>query len=1031
MDIIDDIIQSQDENEIRNNLFKTIVDMYSDKIHFIYELIQNAEDAKASTIIFKQFANRLEVLHNGTPFTRSNLKSLCNIAKSDKKAEYGMIGKFGLGFKSVFTICKKVELFSEPKNFIFDNLSEAPFERFAIRIENYIKPEKISYEWNFEDIYTTKFTFYYTWGENFYYKTENELKKPISEKLLTLGTNILLFLKNLKDINYHIYKDNSENILEHEGVYKLDKRQIDQMFYKIKPIGSNKNNHSYFVFSKNIENTGRTVDIAFPFSENDEKIKFIKADLSNIFVYFPTEIDSKLNFLIQAPFDVSNNRSSLERNSELNDKKLIPMLGELLREAICKFRDKNILSLELLSLLPYHKVDTDSLIKYENRIIRELSIANMLKTENIIPTVEENIYVSAKDAKIARKKELIEIFRSDFLNKLLDQPNAKWLAANFTENNQQLREMHSYFHKELDVDIIGSDDLPKLLKTNPDFLKNVDYEWLIEFYNFLSDPKNRIINLLLGKNGDLATIPFIKTDDGNINAPYVSRKKENYYELEPNIYIKPSNVTYDINGFLFINSYIEEKCPGLIKALDLEEPNKLDYFIKELECGKNAKPTEDENILQLKKAIKFLKYDYEKNINIFKEYLWFRVRKTDDSIDYCKLINSNIYQEFDLNNVSIKDCFLEINCNVNILDEQFYLNNGISSEEIKILLKLGIKDSIYNYISPSKWLIGRAECSDANDFRMKLDILYISEILEFIKNNSNAVSAKNKSAIIMNLLINIEKHLHGIWKHSSTNPEYYEDVSQIVKNLRRNKWLFSKNKLVCSEEISRYDLDAYIYGNVNENSKIYDILGFKKTEQDKKSELIQEILKNFTEEQLNIYIEKFIQKDEEEFDPTINDDEESFPIETIKDLTNLKSKINNRYLSAENVTYETVRRQIRTSRGSDKNHMRNRYHGFCQICQRKNPYWEVAEIFLEPKKELEQMNLSLCPNCASEYRMLRNNRDLMDTFKNEILKANPENEPIVKLHGDKEIILTNTHLAEIQEIIRIENGMKVAKIKLK
>src|SRR5215467_10908425 len=43
--------------------------LYSDRAQFLYELIQNAEDAGATWLDFALSADRLEVRHNGRPFT--------------------------------------------------------------------------------------------------------------------------------------------------------------------------------------------------------------------------------------------------------------------------------------------------------------------------------------------------------------------------------------------------------------------------------------------------------------------------------------------------------------------------------------------------------------------------------------------------------------------------------------------------------------------------------------------------------------------------------------------------------------------------------------------------------------------------------------------------------------------------------------------------------------------------------------------------------------------------------------------------
>ena len=102
MAIADQIIQRQDKDGMLRRALERIIQLYTDKSHFVYELLQNAEDAGATRVEFHQYENRLEVLHNGHPFTKDNLQGLCDIGKSDKINDLNKIGEFGVGFKSVF-----------------------------------------------------------------------------------------------------------------------------------------------------------------------------------------------------------------------------------------------------------------------------------------------------------------------------------------------------------------------------------------------------------------------------------------------------------------------------------------------------------------------------------------------------------------------------------------------------------------------------------------------------------------------------------------------------------------------------------------------------------------------------------------------------------------------------------------------------------------------------------------------------------------------------------------------------------------
>ena len=50
----------------KNNInIKSFTELYSDKFHFIYELLQNADDAQASEISFNLTREALEIRHDG------------------------------------------------------------------------------------------------------------------------------------------------------------------------------------------------------------------------------------------------------------------------------------------------------------------------------------------------------------------------------------------------------------------------------------------------------------------------------------------------------------------------------------------------------------------------------------------------------------------------------------------------------------------------------------------------------------------------------------------------------------------------------------------------------------------------------------------------------------------------------------------------------------------------------------------------------------------------------------------------------
>src|ERR1035438_4730168 len=111
----------RDENIARYGWDTAVLDLlgqlYSERTHFIFELIQNAEDAGASELAFELFSDRLELRHDGRPFTEADVRGVCGVGQSGKSADLTKIGKFGIGFKSVYAYTKTPQIYSGGEHF--------------------------------------------------------------------------------------------------------------------------------------------------------------------------------------------------------------------------------------------------------------------------------------------------------------------------------------------------------------------------------------------------------------------------------------------------------------------------------------------------------------------------------------------------------------------------------------------------------------------------------------------------------------------------------------------------------------------------------------------------------------------------------------------------------------------------------------------------------------------------------------------------------------------------------------------------
>src|SRR5947209_19552085 len=89
-----DVLSDEDYSGIR----EIVEELYPDRAHFIYELLQNAEDAEATEAWFSLNESSLTFEHNGRSFTEPDVLGITNIGKGTKREQEDKIGSFGVDF---------------------------------------------------------------------------------------------------------------------------------------------------------------------------------------------------------------------------------------------------------------------------------------------------------------------------------------------------------------------------------------------------------------------------------------------------------------------------------------------------------------------------------------------------------------------------------------------------------------------------------------------------------------------------------------------------------------------------------------------------------------------------------------------------------------------------------------------------------------------------------------------------------------------------------------------------------------------
>ena len=1054
--IVDNVEFEQDYEGMLRRALERIIQLYTDKSHFVYELLQNAEDAGATSIKFIQYSDRLEVFHDGKPFTKQNLMSLCDIGLSDKTDDYNKIGEFGVGFKSVFGICETVKLYSEPDHYRGGEIPGAL--RFAEEIVDFVKHHSVPFE-ELPHSYTTRFVFPYTVGKSFSgYSSFTELKDVLSSKLQDLGITTLLFMKNLEMIEYRIETDDNVK----EGQYLLEKNIINDHCSLASALGvsfhegetpKDTNLIHYLKFSRRIDEIStRTVDIAFPVRLFDNgTYECVKPKDPYISVYFPTETESKLDFIVQGPYRTTPNRSSIPAK-DADNINLANETAALLKEALLELRDAGLLNMSFIKVLPLNAgaFDNFNLFYPLYETVRKLFLS-----DKIIPT-HYGEYMSANQAKLPRPEKLATLFSDELLTSLhADGTKYKWLPAFLTDTNPEYDHVYRYMVNELKTTVIRPENLRIYFDKNPRFLPQRTNDWLVELYTIYEN-----VGAAFAKNkNDTNTLTccIVKTTKDKFVAPY---RKTETKQLIPNVFLYTEGI--DDPDIHFVNVELYNRCKDFFdNILQIQKPNEYEFFVKDIRRRYTEEYVFDEekHIDDFKKLLKYYKHEEYKSEIVKLIHENFLVRCNDGAMRSPYM--TRIFLSVNAEGIEIENYFKNIAKNIHYIDSEFYLSHGIDIDLLKVV---GVHTSILTgeNVTLGQYDTGRPgrqpEWWTTGDFKWKLNIEYIREVLQYISKHPTARDSFSKSLTIFQILIQNESKLVGRVNIGGNNiPSKNNEPCDLIRILRGEKilgwdgkWLYtSGGELVSPKMISKHELTSK-YCKSNTGSIVFDLLNFKKTERDEleafKRTIPADKLEALLEYELKVRfgiglgdIENIGNSTSSDASSIVNDEEAyPFPIAKVKNWDTLRKHAAEMLCYADPVKYDYAVRRIRVSNKPKeaRAYLLNmyRYDGVykyaCQMCHDSCASVEIAELFNKPETELDPLNLCLCPNCATKYRSYRNNSRAMEMLMNSIVELT-ENQIGVDYVSipveETELWFTQIHFAEIQELLKLSAAAKDVK----
>lgn len=441
-----------------------LADRYDDRTHFIFELLQNAEDAMKRRgdskhqrhVNFTLDPGRLTLSHFGRPFDEADVRGVCGIAESTKD-EFS-IGRFGIGFKSVYTFTDRPEIHSGDEDFA---------------VENYVLPVGVAPVPRQPDetliILPLK-------------QDDSTAEQEIVEGFKRLGPGALLFLREIEEINW--CAPGGESGFYQRSVPEPLGPNVHRVTVIGQATGQPEVDQNWLIFHRDVfstrqEKVGR-VEVALllmPDEKRPSGWSVSPVPTSPLVVFFPTAVETNLGFLIQGPYKTTPSRDNIHRYEPWNTH-LVEQTAELLVEAMRWLRDTRMLDVSALRCLP---LDREKFA--EGSMFGPLftAVKHALLEEPLLPG-SDGSYVAASRSKLARTQELRELFSPQQVAQLFGTAEAVWLTGDITQDRAP--EIRQYVMRELGVTEVTPEAIvPRLTQS---FLEAQPDDWIARLYEFLN-----------------------------------------------------------------------------------------------------------------------------------------------------------------------------------------------------------------------------------------------------------------------------------------------------------------------------------------------------------------------------------------------------------------------------------------------------------------------------------------------------------------------------------------------------------------
>lgn len=318
-------IDASHENNFDRGIWNATVEKYADPTHFIFELLQNAEDAGATEAFFHLQKSAIVFEHNGRPFDRDDIEGITGIGNTTKLEQANKIGCFGIGFKSVYVVTTTPQVHCAVEG-----------KPIAFTIRDLVIPELIATS---HVSATTKIVLPLSDDK------AGVILVQVQRALDALGPHSLLFLRSLTRLSW------SDGVTDALCVVTDDDAGIRTL---TSTIGSEPAQvASFLVLERAVRRAAddREYGVKIALRLNGAGDVIPETSSTRLAVFFETEEVTGLCFWVHGPFQLTDNRANIKRDEPWNAY-LISELAALVGESLPKLRDRGLVNRHFLEAMP-------------------------------------------------------------------------------------------------------------------------------------------------------------------------------------------------------------------------------------------------------------------------------------------------------------------------------------------------------------------------------------------------------------------------------------------------------------------------------------------------------------------------------------------------------------------------------------------------------------------------------------------------------------------------------------------------------